>query len=211
MIKQKIISFNGICLSILLLFFVLTKYFGFLRIEDKATLGWLLFTSLWAVVFLMLLYSQFIEKKKFLLWGELKRNIKFYVFSILGIFATIVFFGILKNKLGFTENTEDVIKNEKFWQENYLLFIYMGITAGFAEELLFRGYILPRLEFITQSKWFSIIVSSILFAIAHFANSDINKMYFLFIFGIIFSIHYYRYRNILVLGITHCLTDIISL
>lgn len=87
----------------------------------------------------------------------------------------------------------------------------MGITAGFGEELIFQGYIQPRLEYITNNKWVGILLSAFFFAIAHFANSDIFKMVFIFINGIVFSLHYYKYNNIFSLGLAHCLTDIVPI
>ncbi len=50
---------------------------------------------------------------------------------------------------------------EKAW------FAGLSITAGVAEELVFRGYLILVLEIVTGSIWFAAILSSMLFGILH--------------------------------------------
>lgn len=90
MTTQNIKLIGGIITTLFLLYFVLTKYFGLIHIGNKSLLGWLLFTSLWIIVLLIILYSKFIEKNKFLIWSETKRDIIFYVKTIIGLFAIVV-------------------------------------------------------------------------------------------------------------------------
>jgi len=48
-----------------------------------------------------------------------------------------------------------------------LLWIGVSISAGFCEELVFRGYFQKQFETFTQSRWVSLLLQAVLFGIAH--------------------------------------------
>lgn len=56
------------------------------------------------------------------------------------------------------------------WQFCYQ-FVYMIFGVALAEEFFYRGFLFRKLLDINSSKWFAIIVSSILFGISHIFNS----------------------------------------
>ena len=98
-------------------------------------------------------------------------------------------------------------------------------TAGIPEELFFRGYLQTRLE----KKWnrlAAILVSTILFAAWHlpsryllsqgaegqagdWGSVIIHTGIPVFIVGLIFSLHWIRYRNMVLLILTHWAIDIL--
>jgi uncharacterized protein len=85
------------------------------------------------------------------------------------------------------------------------------ITAAVCEELIFRGYLMPRLQLYFKSKWFPIIISALIFGAGHAAyGTIINTAVPLFI-GLLFGWYYQQYRNIKVLILCHFLIDFISL
>jgi membrane protease YdiL (CAAX protease family) len=49
----------------------------------------------------------------------------------------------------------------------HLLFLLGIPLAAFAEELVFRGYLIPRLERLLESSWAAVLVSTVLFASYH--------------------------------------------
>jgi hypothetical protein len=92
-----------------------------------------------------------------------------------------------------------------------MLLLFTCLTAGITEELIFRGYLLPRLEILFKNKWAAIIISALLFGLAHGGYGDLSKMLVPFIIGFIFAFYYTRYRSLTVLIICHFLIDFNSL
>ena len=91
------------------------------------------------------------------------------------------------------------------------LLIFTCLTAGVTEELLFRGYLLPRIKALTNSNVSAVLISAFLFGIAHYGYGDINRVLFPFIIGIIFGSFYLKYRNISILIICHFAMDLYSM
>ncbi|NDJ23874.1 CPBP family intramembrane metalloprotease [Nostoc sp. B(2019)] len=82
-----------------------------------------------------------------------------------------------------------------------IFFFTAAIAAPFFEELLFRGFLLPSLTRYLPV-WGSIIVSSLLFAIAHLSLSEILPLTAL---GIVLGIVYTRSRNLFAPMLLHSL------
>lgn len=91
------------------------------------------------------------------------------------------------------------------------LLLFVALTAGITEEIIFRGYIQPRLETILKSPYLSILITSTLFGLLHYGYGTINNIIGPLFIGLIFSIHYWKFRNIKVLIICHILIDTIAL
>ena len=83
------------------------------------------------------------------------------------------------------------------------------ITAGFVEELIWRGYFIENLLAIGKTEWKAIIYSSISFAFIHgFTIPD--KLAVTFLFGLIAGAYYVKERNLPVLTVTHVKVDMIT-
>jgi membrane protease YdiL (CAAX protease family) len=78
------------------------------------------------------------------------------------------------------------------------------------EEIIFRGYLLPRLEILLKNKNLSVIISSLFFGLIHYGYGTSIQ-----IIGPhsnrAFGVHYQKYRNIKILIICHFLWDLIAL
>jgi membrane protease YdiL (CAAX protease family) len=48
-----------------------------------------------------------------------------------------------------------------------LLWIGVSISAGFCEELVFRGYFLKQFEAFAHSRWVALFLQAVLFGISH--------------------------------------------
>ncbi len=83
------------------------------------------------------------------------------------------------------------------------------LTAGFVEELIWRGYFVEKLLRIGNSEWRSIIFSSISFAFIH-GFWVVDKLAVTFLIGIIAGAYYVRERNLVVLMVTHVTLDIVA-
>jgi hypothetical protein len=92
-----------------------------------------------------------------------------------------------------------------------LLLIVTCLTAAVVEELIFRGYLMPRLAAVLNSNWLAVVISALVFAICHSTYGTLQNILVPFLIGLIFGIFYLKYRNIKVLMICHFVFDLIGL
>ncbi|HVK49995.1 MAG TPA: CPBP family intramembrane glutamic endopeptidase [Pseudobacter sp.] len=78
----------------------------------------------------------------------------------------------------------------------FLSFLVLGL-AVFAEELVFRGYILGNLME-SGNRWYALLVSAVLFALAHISNTSINgvAMVNLVLAGVLLGLNYIYTKNL---------------
>lgn len=169
----------------------------------------------WTWLLLLYLYTKNIEKEKFLLWSQPRRSRKFYIISIISIIA-IVFVSassrLLLVKLGLGTGTGGVLSEMiAYLQQHPDLLVFTCFTAAIVEELLFRGYLIPRLNLLFNNGYAPVIISALVFAMAHFGYGTIISMWEPLLIGLIFGAYYQKYRNLTVLMICHFLIDFISL
>lgn len=87
---------------------------------------------------------------------------------LIGSVAAIAVVG-LTILLGFKEQLGQPLYEEG-WQ--YIIYFFYTIFAvGLFEEIFFRGYIYYKLLDMKESKWFAIIISSVIFGVCHFVGS----------------------------------------
>lgn len=67
-------------------------------------------------------------------------------------------------------------------------FIYAIFGVALAEELVFRGYIFHKLLEIKNSRWFAIIISSLLFGLFHIFNGNIIQLFVTTFIGFLYCI-----------------------
>lgn len=94
------------------------------------------------------------------------------------------------------------------WQKIMML-TFLPFTAGFCEELIWRGYILTRLEVRGYGLAKVIVLSAISFALIHGITLP-DKLLTTFLFGIVAGLYYARERNLIPLMITHIFMDVWS-
>ena len=88
--------------------------------------------------------------------------------------------------------------------------VFAALTAGFTEELIFRAYLVPRLEILFKNKSAAVVVSALMFSLAHYHYFSISETIFTFCIGVVIAIYYQWYRNVKVLIFTHAAIDFIS-
>jgi len=149
-----------------------------------------------------------------LLWQETKRKWYFYPLSVIAVFSGAVVVAIsipvIFNFLGLPIKQDSMESAVNFYCADKLLLVFACLTAGVVEEFIFRGYLMPRLEIIFKHGWLVVILSSLLFGIAHISSLSLVGVIVPVLIGCVFSFHYYKYRNLLVLIIAHFLIDFAS-
>ncbi|QEC76742.1 CPBP family intramembrane glutamic endopeptidase [Mucilaginibacter ginsenosidivorax] len=163
----------------------------------------------WLCFVIILVYVSKAERQRLLLWDDEPYSVGYYILSVIVILLIIVFgsgiIGLTLKRLDLLKFSPTITLMRNMSTPVKLLGI---ITAGVLEELIFRGYMIPRLKLFFKSGHWPVIISSVIFALGHWGyGTAINVLVPLFI-GLVFGYHYYRYRNINILIICHLLIDL---
>jgi len=171
--------------------------------------------ALWIVLALVFLYNFFVEKNPFLLWKEKKYSAFFYTKSVARLYFTCLIgtfvIGIMIKLLIKEGMSSKMVQISSAFKNNYLLIIFICLTAGVVEELLMRGYIQPRIEKIYNNSYCGIFISAVLFGILHSAYGTFGQVLVPFFIGTVFALFYKQYSNIKILIICHFMYDFVSM
>jgi membrane protease YdiL (CAAX protease family) len=108
------------------------------------------------------------------------------VIGLLLAFAMSLVLTVLPIMLGFKEMVGNTTYTE-LWKFIYQ-FIYAILGVALAEEFVFRGYIYSKLLEIKNSKWFAIIISSILFGLFHIFHGNVVQVIMTALLGVLFCV-----------------------
>lgn len=134
---------------------------------------------------------------------------KFRRWPALGVF--VVLNAIFSAYIAFTLWTNGSwyrIEGLGAWQ-NIVMVTLLPLTAGFCEELIWRGYIVTQLEARGHKVWRAIVLSAISFALIHGITLP-AKLMTTFCFGMVAGWYYARERNLVPLMFTHIVVDVWS-
>ena len=209
-IKKKAMTGLGIFILVEAVWYILGSFKG----EPSLLSKWIGEIEFWLILGAIYMIARKIEKQKFLLWQETKRKWHFYVLSVAAVFLSAVIVGItvplVFNVLGLTIQQDKLRSLVNFYCQDKMLMVFSAVTAGVVEELLFRGYIMPRVEILFKKGWIVVVVSALIFGLAHASGLSLIGVVVPILIGLIFSYHYYKYRNITALIIVHFLIDLAS-
>lgn len=213
---KKSVLIGGILFLLLILFtvaasFQLLEYTNF----SKQITFFISRLAIWVCLLLLYMYSIKIERQPFLLWPEEKYSLKFFIKSVIklmfSLFLTmlVVYFIFKITDSNIDSKTMNEIMN--LFKNNIFLILFTSITAGVTEELIFRGYLVPRLEILLKNTHVAILTSSILFGLIHYSYGTLIQIIGPVFMGIIFALHYQKYKNIKILIMCHFLWDLLAL
>lgn len=94
----------------------------------------------------------------------------------------------------------------EIWQRLFIV-VFISLTAGFCEELIWRGCIITQLEARGRKAWSAVVLSAISFAPFHGLSLP-DKLLVTFLFGIIAGLYFVRERNLVPLMVTHTILDL---
>ncbi|MTH18124.1 type II CAAX endopeptidase family protein [Flavobacterium sp. LC2016-01] len=171
--------------------------------------------AIWISLLLLFLYSLKIEKQPFLLWKETNYPFpsfaKALVITFIKLFVAVYITGLLIMLFNITAESAVLQKALALFKKSYFLLFFTCVTAGITEELIFRGYLLPRLELLFKNKIPAIIISSVLFGLLHIGYGTLLNVIGPIVIGLVFAIQYEKYRNIKILIVCHFLWDLLLL
>lgn len=151
------------------------------------------FSSLLATFLVILVFMKFIEKEKLINLGfDTKNRLSDFIIGIV-IGAVIMSSGYLLLQYLGEINYEKTIINSKEIVLSILLFTIVSVM----EEMLLRGYVLRNLM-ISFNKYVALIVSSLIFAVMHGFNPNIDlfSMTNIFLAGILLGLSYIYTKNL---------------
>jgi len=97
------------------------------------------------------------------------------------------------------------------WWNNYK-FLALFIPISVTQEIVFRGVLMKMLRNVFTNPAFIIILNASLFALMHVIFSNATFILPLtFIAGIGFAWIYYRYPNLILISISHCILNFIAM
>jgi len=167
----------------------------------------------WITLPVLYQYAIKVEGRPFLLWEEQKFSISFFIVSIIALFL-LVFCAQLISAIPFKFGFHDDYTVMRYWRkiikQNELTVFFICMSAGITEELLLRGYILPRLTLIFKSNYAPVILSALIFSLLHLGYGNLSECIFTFLFGVICAIYYMKYQNMTVLVVFHFLFDLLA-
>ena len=218
-VKRSLLIVGSISILLLLFIISLSGQLRILHFGEAAKLnGTNFFISrilYWICLLLLWLYAVKIERQKLLIWPEKKYKVSTYLLSGFLIFAVLfaggLIISIILSLSGFNKSSEQMSEIVIILSENKLLLFFTVITAGIVEELIFRGYLLPRLEIIFKKPYWAITISSLFFGLLHYRYGTVLNVVGPVFIGFVFAYYYWRYRNIKVIIVCHILWDLIAI
>ena len=197
-----------ILLTGILIALVYYKAIGFLIfhwLEDTVVttnLNYLLISSEVGVLYL---YARMVEGEPFLRWRESRHKVLFWVASIIILFV-LEFIGrgvakipgrLSRHKLQDFHLTNAEIRFTIDWyHQNLILLIFLCAIWVTATELIFRGFLLPRLADLFKNNVVAVVGSSLCFALFPFVQNGWDWIIEHFITGALLGMFYLKYRNI---------------
>lgn len=151
------------------------------------------FSSMIGTLLLIWIFVKYVDKENFIEIGlHTKDKLNdFYIGFFIGAFIMISGYGLLEflGEIHF----QRTLFNFKEIMFSILLFLVISIT----EEVLFRGYILRNLM-TSFNKYIALLLSSILFSLAHGLNPNIDLLGLtgIFLAGILLGITYIHTKNL---------------
>jgi uncharacterized protein len=169
---------------------------------------------LWVALAGLFIYSRKVEQHPLRLWKEKAYNMgiyfAFFAATFVGIIALLIILGIIIRLGGLYEEAARVKELQSQLLANPLLAWFTCATAAVTEELFYRAYLQPRLEYLLKSRVAGIAVTALAFALVHFGFGTFINIVGPLLIGLIFGIHYSLFRNIRFLIVFHFLWDLMA-
>jgi membrane protease YdiL (CAAX protease family) len=214
--KEHDTVLKGLILTVVMMmgFTAISKIFSIytasdLSIEVRFFVSRMFFWAYFAAVYL---YVVIREKQSLLLWPENEYTLGFYILSVILILLVVTIgvaiAAVILKSIGLLKQSKAIPLIIHMNTPVKLLGI---LTAGFLEEFIFRGYMIPRLQLFFKSHHLPIIISSVVFGLLHIGYGTVINVVGPVIIGLVFGYHYQQYRNIKMLIICHLLIDLNAL
>jgi membrane protease YdiL (CAAX protease family) len=122
------------------------------------------------------------------------------------IASVILTFAVIAPALGLKQNmtATAAIVQVPLW-----LLLTTPIVAGVTEEIIYRGYAIERLSFLTGRRWLGALLAGAMFLIAHWSWGPLQLILVAFATVILTGLYLWR-RDLLCCMLAHMLADLIG-
>lgn len=166
----------------------------------------------WIGLLILFYYCRKVLHSKIIVWKSLKKGFLFYLISIISILGALLGMMLLVHLLNLPKESSPKLEQMMNAIKNNIPLIFLiTVTAGIVEELFFRAFLQTRITYVTKSNILGILISTLIFALAHYAYGTWVNMIGPFLIGLVFAVYYSKYRNIGVLIIVHFIWDFYAL
>lgn len=131
--------------------------------------------------------------------------------GIIFMFSAIIILNMLSNIIGYYGlfQSEDITYLLPQSGLERIFWIVLSISAGIAEELCFRGFVLTRMEILTGSVWPGVILGAFSFGIGHLYQGWAGVV-IIGTYGIMFSLLFIARGSLVPCIVAHILQDILA-
>ncbi len=163
---------------------------------------------MWFLFLMLIGWIYLAEKRTLTSIGWKKVTPKMVLLAIgLGL-VLFVLFGLLSTGIqavGLPLNKEVA---EMFTRQPFYFLMLVALRAGVVEEVLYRGYAIERIEELTNSRLLAGFFPLIIFVLLHL-SWGVGHLLFVFIVGGLFTLIYFRMRNVVFNVIAHFTVDVV--
>lgn len=166
----------------------------------------------WLMLVLVYLYCSKIEHQPILIWADRHYGILFYFISCVLVLVAVVAGSIIIQLIAHVFKWSSQAKAAKdMGAFNIPIKLLIVLTAAVVEEFIFRGYLMPRLHLFFKNALWPVLISALLFGLAHFRYGTFVNVAGPLWIGLVFAWYYQKYKNIRPLIICHFLIDFAAL
>jgi len=168
----------------------------------------------WAAVAALLLYVARIERRPLASIGLPRPTLRALALGIAAGVAVTALLGVLylavlpalhlADKVADTDNARLLAATPLWWR------LISTVRAGVAEEIMFRGYAIERIEALSGSRLVAVLASCTVFTLAHVSAWGWSHVIVVAAGGLAFSALYLWRRNLWVNMVAHCVVDAVS-
>lgn len=89
--------------------------------------------------------------------------------------------------------------------------LFVSVSAGVTEEVIYRGFLLTRLASLTGSEWVAVVVGGLAFAAMHAASRSRTRLVQLGAMGVAFGVAFFSTDSLLAVVVVHAAYNALSL
>jgi membrane protease YdiL (CAAX protease family) len=170
----------------------------------------------WAVVIIIICLILYGERNKLSTLNIKKPTIEMLGigmglggFSLIYILLHRTVFNFFNINTGFEQQLENPSLNEVGPEFIFVYGIFSLLTAGIAEEIIYRGYATERLMKLKKSYWLAFFLPLIAFVLMHY-RKGLDHLLIVLIVGSLMQYYYLKFRNLTINIIGHLFIDLMA-
>lgn len=170
----------------------------------------------WVVVLMIILFVKYGEKNNLSTLNFKKIKLETFIlglalfgFSMLSIAGSHFLFKNFGVITGFEKQLDNPAMESVGSEFVFVYGIFSLLTAAFAEEIIYRGYVTERILILSKNKVWAYILPVIAFTLMHYRKGLDHLVGVIFV-AVIMTIYYVKYRNLTLNIIGHFFIDLMA-